>query len=60
MLHCRESFWGSGHPLQGNAAELKAAGAENRMNKEEMIRLIKDIGENPAKRNTAYEIIERF
>ena len=39
---------------------VKAAGAENRMNKEEMIRLIKDIGENPAKRNTAYEILERF
>jgi cyclic dehypoxanthinyl futalosine synthase len=30
------------------------------MNQEEMIRLIKDIGENPAKRNTAYEILERF
>ena len=39
---------------------VKAAGAENRMNQEEMIRLIKDIGENPAKRNTAYEILERF
>jgi cyclic dehypoxanthinyl futalosine synthase len=39
---------------------VKAAGAANRMNQEEMIRLIKDIGENPAKRNTAYEILERF
>ena len=39
---------------------VKAAGASNRMNQEEMIRLIKDIGENPAKRNTAYEILERF
>ena len=39
---------------------VKAAGATNRMNQEEMIRLIKDIGENPAKRNTAYEILERF
>ena len=39
---------------------VKAAGASNRMNQDEMIRLIKDIGENPAKRNTAYEILERF
>ena len=39
---------------------VKAAGAANRMNQEEMIRLIRDIGENPAKRNTAYEILERF
>ena len=39
---------------------VKAAGAVNRMNQEEMIRLIKDVGENPAKRNTAYEILERF
>lgn len=39
---------------------VKAAGASNRMNQEEMIRLIKDIGEIPAKRNTAYEILERF
>lgn len=39
---------------------VKAAGASNRMNQEEMIRLIKDVGENPAKRNTAYEILERF
>ncbi len=39
---------------------VKAAGAANRMNQEEMIRLIKDVGEYPAKRNTAYEILERF
>ena len=39
---------------------VKAAGAVNRMNQEEMIRLIKDVGEIPAKRNTAYEILERF
>jgi cyclic dehypoxanthinyl futalosine synthase len=39
---------------------VSAAGAQNSMNQEEMIRLIKDIGENPAKRNTAYEILERY
>ena len=39
---------------------VKAAGAENRMNQDEMIRLIKDIGEIPAKRDTAYNILERF
>jgi cyclic dehypoxanthinyl futalosine synthase len=39
---------------------VSAAGAANRMNQEEMIRLIRDIGELPAKRNTAYEILERF
>ena len=39
---------------------VKAAGAANRMNQEEMIRLIKDVGEKPAKRNTAYEILERY
>ncbi len=39
---------------------VKAAGAANRMNQEEMIRLIKDVGEKPAKRNTAYEILEVF
>jgi cyclic dehypoxanthinyl futalosine synthase len=39
---------------------VSAAGARNRMNQEEMIRLIRDIGEIPAKRNTAYEILERF
>ena len=39
---------------------VSAAGASNSMNQEEMIALIKDVGENPAKRNTAYEILERF
>ncbi len=39
---------------------VAAAGAVNAMNQDEMIRLIRDIGENPAKRNTAYEILERF
>jgi len=39
---------------------VSAAGAANSMNQEEMISLIRDVGENPAKRNTAYEILERF
>lgn len=39
---------------------VAAAGARNRMNEEEMIRLIKDCGEVPAKRNTAYEILEVY
>lgn len=39
---------------------VKAAGASNRMNQEEMIRLIKDSGGNPGKRNTAYEILEKY
>lgn len=39
---------------------VAAAGARNSMNQSEMIELIKDIGENPAKRNTAYEILETF
>ena len=39
---------------------VAAAGATNCMNQDEMIQLIRDIGENPAKRNTAYEILERF
>jgi len=39
---------------------VKAAGAVNRMNQQEMIRLIRDIGETPAKRNTAYEILEVY
>jgi len=39
---------------------VRAAGAQNRMNQEEMIRLIKDVGEIPAKRNTAYEILEVY
>jgi len=39
---------------------VAAAGAVNRMNQEQMISLIKDIGEFPAKRDTAYNILERF
>jgi len=39
---------------------VSATGAKNSMNQEEMIRLIHDVGENPAKRNTAYRILERF
>lgn len=39
---------------------VKAAGAANRMNQEEMVKLIKDIGSIPAKRDTAYTILERF
>lgn len=39
---------------------VAAAGATNCMNQDEMIELIKDVGENPAKRNTAYEILERY
>ncbi|PHO08859.1 dehypoxanthine futalosine cyclase [Malaciobacter canalis] len=39
---------------------VAAAGASNCMNQDEMITLIKDVGENPAKRNTAYEIVERY
>ncbi|RAX58919.1 dehypoxanthine futalosine cyclase [Helicobacter monodelphidis] len=39
---------------------VAAAGAKNSMNQAEMIRLIKDIGEIPAKRDTAYRILEKF
>ncbi len=39
---------------------VSAAGVRNRMNQEEMIKLIQDIGEFPAKRDTAYNILERF
>lgn len=39
---------------------VSAAGASNRMNAEEMIKLIRDIGEKPAKRDTAYNILERY
>lgn len=39
---------------------VAAAGARNSMNETEMISLIKDIGEYPAKRNTAYEILQRY
>jgi len=39
---------------------VAAAGASNRMAQEEMISLIKEIGEVPAKRDTAYNILETF
>jgi len=39
---------------------VASAGVTNSMNQDEMIRLIRDIGENPAKRDTAYNILERF
>ncbi len=39
---------------------VAAAGATNCMNQQQMINLIKDVGENPAKRDTAYNILERF
>ena len=39
---------------------VAAAGTKNAMNQDQMIELIKDLGENPAKRNTAYDILERF
>ena len=39
---------------------VSAAGAKNEMNQDEMVQLIRDIGEKPAKRNTAYKILERF
>ena len=39
---------------------VSAAGATNSMNQQEMIDLIKDLEENPAKRDTAYNILESF
>lgn len=39
---------------------VKAAGASYRMSQDQMIELIKDIGEFPAKRNTNYDILQRF
>jgi len=39
---------------------VKAAGAANSMNQAEMIKLIKDIGSTPAKRDTSYTILETF
>lgn len=39
---------------------VKAAGASFRMSADEMIWLIKDIGEIPAKRNTNYDILEIY
>jgi len=39
---------------------VSSAGAAYTMAKDEMIHLIEDIGETPAVRNTAYEILEKF
>lgn len=39
---------------------VAAAGAKNSMNTEQMISIIKDIGEIPAKRDTAYNTLEVF
>ncbi len=39
---------------------VAAAGAKNSMNQAQMVELIKDVGEHPAKRDTAYNILERF
>ena len=39
---------------------VSSAGAAYKMAKEEMVHLIKDVGETPAVRNTAYEILEKF
>ncbi len=39
---------------------VAAAGATNSMNQQQMVELIKDIGEKPAKRNTAYKTLEKF
>ena len=39
---------------------VSAAGVANSMNQNEMISLIKDIDENPAKRDTAYNTLELF
>ena len=39
---------------------VAAAGAANQMNQEEMIRLISDIDEIPAKRDTAYNMLEIY
>ncbi len=39
---------------------VSAAGATNSMNQAQMVELIRDIGEKPAKRDTAYNILERF
>lgn len=39
---------------------VSSAGASFAMAKEEMVHLIRDLGEKPAIRNTAYEILERF
>ena len=39
---------------------VSAAGACHSMNQDEMIDLIRDLKRVPAKRNTAYDILEKF
>ena len=39
---------------------VRAAGAEYRLSKQEIIRLIKDAGFNPLQRNAHYQILKRF
>jgi cyclic dehypoxanthinyl futalosine synthase len=39
---------------------VAAAGMSNRMNQDEMVQLIRDVGETPAKRDTAYNILEVY
>lgn len=39
---------------------VSAAGTSYKMSQDEMIRLIRDIGEFPAKRNTNYDILEKY
>ncbi len=39
---------------------VSAAGAANEMNQDQMIKLIEDLDEKPAKRDTAYNILQRF
>ena len=39
---------------------VSAAGTANEMNQDQMIELIKDLGENPAKRDTAYNTLQKF
>ena len=39
---------------------VSSAGASNEMSKEEMIEMIRDLDSTPAKRNTAYEILETY
>ena len=39
---------------------VSAAGTSYQMSQNEMIRLIRELGLKPAKRNTNYDILERF
>ncbi|MRJ06384.1 MAG: dehypoxanthine futalosine cyclase [Epsilonproteobacteria bacterium] len=39
---------------------VRSAGVTNHLNQQEMINLIREVGEIPAKRNTAYEILEIY